>query len=123
MDEIFKFAIDVIAYEKARHFMTSWQGQVVLIDQYWNRLLDSIDLTELTEMFNRYCEPEDLPSADYNLLEALARAKNEWRVEMMTAAANNIAFDFASYDVPYKTELVKWNDNLRVMEFVDYALF
>ena len=42
---------------------------------------------------------------------------------MMTAAANNIAYDFANFDVPYKSTLVKWNDNLRVMEFIDYSLF
>ena len=123
MDETFKFVVDVFVYEKARFFMTSWQGQVVLIDQYWNTVLDSIGLHELREFFNNCCEKENLPAEEYNLFEALTRAKNEWRVEMMTAAANNLAYDFTDYEVPYQSKLVKWNENLRVMEFIDPSLF
>ena len=123
MDENFKFVINVFAYQLSRKYMTSWQGQIVLIDRYWDQLLDSIDFDELAEFFNKCCKEENLRPDEYNLNQALLSSRNEWRVEMMTAAANNIAYDFANIDVPYNHTLVTWNDNLRVMEFIDYSLF
>ena len=87
----------------------------------------SIVLLFLHLEFHQQHEPRDaislfISADDYNLNQALLSARNEWRVEMMTAAANNIAYDFASFDVPYNSTLVTWNDNLRVMEFIDYSV-
>ena len=123
MDEQFKFVINVFAYQLSRKYMASWHGQIVLIDRYWDKLLDSIDFDELTKFFEKVCKAENLQPDDYNLNQALLYARNEWRIEMMTAAANNIAYDFANFDVPYNITLVRWNEDLRVMDFIDYSLF
>ena len=123
MDKKFKFAINVLAYQLSINYMTSWQGQNLLIDRYWYKLLDSIDFDELEQFFNKCCTEENLRPDYYNLNQALISAQNEWRVEMMTATTNHIAYDFANFDVPYNSTLVKWNYDLHVMEFIDYSLF
>ena len=109
MDEQFKCVINVFAYQLSRKYMTSWQGQIVLIDRYWDQLLDSIDFDELAEFFNKCCKEENLRPDEYNLNQALLSARNEWRVEMMTAAANDIAYDFANIDVAYFAPLYIFN--------------
>ena len=38
MDDQFKFVINVFAYQLSRKYMTSWHGQIVLIDRYWDEL-------------------------------------------------------------------------------------
>ena len=83
MDEQFKFVINVFAYQLSRKYMTSWHGQIVLIDRYWDILLDSIDFDELTKFFEKVCKAENLQPDDYDLNQALLYARNELRIEMM----------------------------------------
>ena len=75
------------------------------------------------QFFNNWGKEGNLRHDDYNLNQALLFAQIEWRVKIMTAADIKFAYDFVYFNVIYNSPLVTLNDNLGVMEFIDYSLF
>ena len=116
MEEAFKFWIEVYGFSDSHKFEKHWNQQIYQIDNYWNKMLDSINLVKFKTSLEKYClKINNIESPEYNLDELFRKAKIEWRIELMTNVANEIAHMFIRSSL--KSKLVKWNGSMMVIDW------
>lgn len=104
-DEAFQFLIEVFGFSDSHKFASKWTEQIFQIDFYWDQLLDSFNREDFRRMFCKYCNIDRTPT--YNFDDAFKKAKTEWRIDLMTRVADEIAHSHI-LGIPHSITLVKW---------------
>ena len=116
-DEAFQFCVEVFGFSNSLKYCDSWISRIYQIDVYWNKMLDSFNRSEFKQLFEKYClESLNTPGKEYDIEKAFKKAKEEWKVDLMTNVANEIAFG----KIPTKSHrdvIVKWSGNMMIIDW------
>ena len=116
VEEAFKFWIEVYGFSDSHKFEKHW-NQIYEINSYWNKMLDSFDTAQFKSSLEKYClKMSNTGQCEYNLDELFNKAKLEWRIELMTNVANEIAHMFIPSS-SLKSRIVKWNGSMMVIDW------
>ena len=116
-DEAFQFCVEVFAFSQSLKYCDSWISRIYQIDVYWNKMLDCFNQSDFKQLFEKYClESFNTSGEEYDMEQAFRKAKEDWKIDLMTSVANEIAFG----KLPTKSHrdvIVKWSENMMIIDW------
>ena len=113
MQYVLKHEVEIFVFSDLSKLEKSWEKQIKYMDIYWNDVYYIIDWWRLFKGFMESCRELNLSHDRFDFRKAKKCVLGRWRVELMTNVANKI-FYWYNDDVPYATNVVRWNGKTRM---------
>lgn len=108
LESEFKLFVEVCVFSESLNYFNHWTEQVKYINQYWDKVVDEIDMLVLNEVILKSAKELNLNDEKFDFPKALKRCKTDWRVEMMTNVAHIIT-QYNDDELPEDECCVKWS--------------
>ena len=106
MEDKIKSSLIAFGFRRSLRYRSTWVKQITEISDYWNYMMTDVKLSELMDEFELVCARSGQECDPWDIVTHLKKAVTDWRIELMTSVANQIA-QFWGDEID--GEFVQWN--------------
>ena len=106
MEDKIKSSLIAFGFRRSLRYRSTWVKQITEISDYWNYMMTDVKLSELMDEFELVCARSGQGCDPWDIVTHLKKAVTDWRIELMTSVANQIA-QFWGDEID--GEFVQWN--------------
>ena len=106
MEDKIKSSLIAFGFRRSLRYRSTWVKQITEISDYWNYMMTDVKLSELMDEFELVCARLGQECDPLDIVTHLKKAVTDWRIELMTSVANQIA-QFWGDEID--GEFVQWN--------------
>lgn len=106
MEDKIKSSLIAFGFRRSLRYRSTWVKQITEISDYWNYMMTDVKLSELMDEFELVCARSGEECDPWDIVTHLKKAVTDWRIELMTSVANQIA-QFWGDEID--GEFVQWN--------------
>ena len=106
MEDKIKSSLIAFGFRRSLRYRSTWVKQITEISDYWNYMMTDVKLSELMDEFELVCARSGEECDPWDIITHLKKAVTDWRIELMTSVANQIA-QFWGDEID--GEFVQWN--------------